>query len=100
AATQPGPVSQAPTRAVPMQPAPAPVQPAAPQFMAAQPVAPVMVPTSQPAGQSSAAQTPMVAFTCPHCRGVFQVPAALSGRQAHCPGCYQPIIVPNVAPRA
>ncbi len=79
---------QPPSRPVPIQPSQPGAQPVAPQPSV--PPAPAMAP-QQPA--------PMVAFTCPHCRGVFHVPAALAGRQAQCPGCYQAIIVPQTAPR-
>jgi len=95
ASSSPSPVAKpqvAPVQLV--QPA---AQPSVPQPAAAtQPLAPVVPPAAmQPA---AAAQT-MAAFTCPHCRGVFQVPAALAGRTAQCPGCHQPIIVPQAAPR-
>ncbi len=97
APTQPAPTPPAPAPQAPQAPRqPAPTQPA-PQPVA-QPSVPAMVP-QQPVGQPAAAQPVMVAFTCPHCRGVFHVPAALAGRQAQCPGCYQPIIVPQAAPR-
>ncbi len=36
-----------------------------------------------------------VAFTCPHCRGVFQVSSGLSGKQTNCPGCHGALIVPQ-----
>jgi molecular chaperone DnaK len=104
--------SQTPARPIPVapqQPASAPAATAPPGAAAskttpaqpapAQPMPPSM-PVGVPAAQPTAAVPAMVAFTCPHCRGVFQVPAALAGRQAQCPGCYQMIVVPNVAPRA
>jgi molecular chaperone DnaK len=89
-----------PTRPVPAPGAPTPQapRPAAPMQPAAQGVAQPSTPAAAPQ-QPTVAAAPMVAFTCPHCRGVFHVPAALAGRQAQCPGCYQPIIVPQAAPR-
>jgi molecular chaperone DnaK len=83
--------SQAPPSAAPPTPA-APPPPTPPPSV--QPTIPQPAPTTTPA-YTAPAQAAMVAFTCPHCRGVFHVPTALSGRQAHCPGCYQPIIVPR-----
>jgi molecular chaperone DnaK len=71
-----------PGRAVPSVPtSPAPGSPAAPPGGAA----------SRPVSAGSA----MVAFTCPHCRGVFQVSAALVGQQIACPQCRGPLIVPG-----
>jgi hypothetical protein len=69
---QPAPVTPIPMTPIPMTPAPAPTPAAAP------------------------APAPTVAFTCPHCRGVFHAPASLAGQQVNCPGCRGPLIVPNV----
>jgi hypothetical protein len=80
----------------PAAPSPAaPTQPPATPPASVPPATPQAAQTTAPAPAYTAGETAMVAFTCPHCRGVFQVPVALSGRQAHCPGCYQPIIVPR-----
>jgi molecular chaperone DnaK len=88
-----GPQSPVPTQQ-PVRPV-APQSPATPQPVTPQPVTPQPVPT-QPVPTQPVAQTPMVAFTCPHCRGVFQVPATLAGQQTQCPGCRGALIVPNV----
>ncbi len=92
AAIQQSPLSQP---QVPQQPAAA-VQ-TAPQSTV--PQSPANTPTTAfpnpQAPIAPAAPTNNVAFTCPHCRGTFRVPAAFAGRRINCPKCQGGLIVPG-----
>jgi molecular chaperone DnaK len=82
---------------VPLRPGPTPV-PGQPPYQAVVTGTPPQPPLSPPGmapGQRPPAPAPaQVAFTCPHCRGTFQVPASLAGRASTCPGCRGALIVP------
>lgn len=73
---------------------PAPQKPSSIPAPGPRGVAPTPSPVPGPP-PPAAASAPLAAFTCPHCRGVFQVSAALVGQQIACPQCRGPLIVPG-----